>query len=209
MATLLRLLLTAGLIYGLVQVNQTPLAGAGAGGLSSTVWMGVTLALAVAAAAAWAPVVVGRLVSNPLTDPLSGGTDSPEPRWRLIRWGHARGHGRLVRWLCFLAGVRRPWLPLPFVFGLINSTPGSRLEQLFAAELLRSKTAFEHDEARRLLLGLAGEGNPHRSPLVSRLLEALALNSPPSGIAVPTPAKLPPTPTPSPEAGPGGAGLGR
>jgi hypothetical protein len=175
MATLLRLLLTAGLIYGMVQVNQTPLDGAGAGGLTGTVWMGLTLALAVAAALAWAPVVVGRLVTNPLTDPLAAGSDPEHRPWRLIRWCHARGHHRAVRWLCFVAGVRRPWLPTPFVFGLVNSVPGSLLERLFAAEVLRSKTAFDSSESRELLQALAGEANPRRSPAVGRVLNALAL----------------------------------
>lgn len=175
MATLLRLLLTTGLIYGLVQVNQTPLDGTGVGGLTGTVWMGLTLGLAVATALAWAPVVVGRLVTNPLTDPLADGGDSDYRPWRLIRWCHARRHQRAVRWLCFLAGVRRPWLPTPFVFGLVNSTPGSLLERLFAAEVLRSKTVFDSGEARGLLHGLAGEADPRRSPMVGRVLDALSL----------------------------------
>lgn len=175
MATLLRLLLTTGLIYGLVQVNQTPLDGTGVGGLTGTVWMGLTLGLAVATALAWAPVVVGRLVTNPLTDPLADGGDSDYRPWRLIRWCHARRHQRAVRWLCFLAGVRRPWLPTPFVFGLVNSAPGSLLERLFAAEVLRSKTVFDSGEARGLLHGLAGEADPRRSPMVGRVLDALSL----------------------------------
>jgi hypothetical protein len=177
MAALLRLLLTAGLIYGLVQVNQTPLDGAGAGGLTGTLWMGLTLVLAVAAALAWAPVVIGRLVSNPLTDPLPDGGGPREPRWRLIRWAHARRHCRLARWLCYLAGVRRPWLPLPFAFGLANSVPGSVLERLYAAELLRSKTVADHPEARVVLQTLAEDPDPRRSPLVRRVLAVLALTA--------------------------------
>ncbi len=175
MASILRLLLTAGLIYGVVQVNQTPLDGLGAGGLTGTFWMGLTLGLAVAAALAWAPVVVGRLVTNPLTDPLADGSDPDHRPWRFIRWCHARRYQRAARWLCFVAGVRRPWLPTPFVFGLVNSAPGSLVERLFAAEVLRSKTAFDSGEARALLQTLAAEADPRRSPAVGRVLDALAL----------------------------------
>jgi hypothetical protein len=141
------------------------------GDISNAYWVAVVTVLALANGAVWAP-----FFGEKIGDPLAGGTvnaEYKEPKnWiiKLIRWLEARRCRAFVRWLCFLEGVRKPFIPTAFVIGMENSREGSWLEKVFAREVFRFNNAQQCPKAYMILKRHGVNPGPHASPAINLVL---------------------------------------
>ena len=82
----------------------------------------------------WAPKI-----SGPITDLMTSGDAHRREKSRpaVDPVVQQRGCRRVTLFLCFLEGVRQPWMPTAFIIGLQNSKPGSWFEKVYAREVFR------------------------------------------------------------------------
>ncbi len=170
---LLRLGSLAALFFGLYQVSQSA-DGSRAGDLDAAFWLACCLVLGLVAAVLWAPALADRILEPPGTSTTEARmVDPPGRLMALIRRQDARGSRRLVRWLCFVEGVRHPWRPGPFVIGLRNAKPGSWLELAFAKEVYRFTNVENCVRAYEVLRRHGRRPAPHPRDAVNEAVAAL------------------------------------
>lgn len=195
MLVLLRIIFTGAFFYCVVQARKDIGRPVAADDLSNAFWLAVGVLVGLAAAATWAPFL-GAKVADPLT---GGWTESPleQSKNRLlqaIRWCDKRHKARLVRWLCFLEGIRAPWLPTAFILGLKNSRPGSWLEKVYAREVFRFNNSENCVAAFQALQRHGIDPGIHPSPDVNLALVSLDRRTAPERPVL----EVPPAPPPAP-----------
>ena len=147
------------------QINPT------SGDLANAYWVAVIVILGIANSAVWAPYF-----GEKLADPLTGGTidsEYKEPKnilLKLIRICEKHRLRSLVTFLCFIEGVRAPYLPLAFVIGMNNARPGSWLERIYAREVFKFNNAQNCLRAFKILKGHGIDPRPHAMPGVNLVL---------------------------------------
>ena len=193
MLILLRILFSGLFVYIVIQARDNARANLAAGDLTNAFWVGGGVITAIACAIVWAPFL-GAKVSDPLTGGLINAPFVERKNYLLqfIRWCDKKGRSFLVRWLCFIEGVRAPWLPLAFVLGLKNSKPGSWLEKVYAREVFKFNNVENCMTAFQALQRHGIDPRPHPSPDVNVVLKSLERAD------APDPEKLNVTPAPPP-----------
>jgi hypothetical protein len=150
-----------------MNAQQNPVSG----DLSNAYWVAVVVILAIANAMVWAPYF-----GEKIADPLTGATvnaEYKEPKnllLRFIRLCEKRGYRSLACWLCFIQGVRTPWLPAQFIIGMNNARPGSWLEKIYALEVFKFSNAQNCMRAFEILKRRGIDPRPHNSPGVNLVL---------------------------------------
>ncbi|MGD0537563.1 MAG: hypothetical protein ABSC03_07945 [Verrucomicrobiota bacterium] len=194
MLSLFRLLFTGALIYGVVAAVRNANSAPQTGDLANAFWVAWCVIAGLFAALAWAPLV-GEKVAGPITGLMTSAVCVERKNWlmRLVRWLEGRRQRRLVRWLCFVEGVRHPWLPAQFITGLNNSGPGSWLERAFAREVYRFNNIKHVVQAHEALRRHGITPPPHTNAEVNVVLLSLhkAVTPPRPPMPVP-PATTPP-----------------
>jgi len=196
MLILLRIIFTGAFLYCAVQARDNARNNLAAGDMESAFWIGLAVLVAIACAIVWAPYLGAKVA-----DPLAGGmvntpfVERKNYLMQLVRWLDKRGnHPALIRWLCFIEGVRAPWLPTAFYLGLLNSKEGSWLEKVYAREVFRFNNAEHCAEAFRALRRHGIDPRPHASPDVNIVLMSLERVIAPVPAALAVPAAPPPPP---------------
>jgi hypothetical protein len=142
-----------------------------AGDLSNAYWTAFMVFGAIANAMVWAPYF-----GEKVADPLTGGTINSEYResssflLRLIRAAQRCGLRDVVCWLCFLEGVRAPYLPTAFVIGMQAAREGSWFEKIYAREVFKFNNAQNCLAAFKILKSHGIDPRPHAMPGVNLLL---------------------------------------
>jgi hypothetical protein len=148
------------------------------GDIANAGYLALAVLLALANAAVWAPAL-GMSVAGPLTGMLTDGTTTEERN--LLLWASrrclARGARHAALAFALIEGVRHPDRPAAFLLGLQCSTPGSRLERVFALEVWRFENVRNCTMAFRVLQRQGIDPRPHRNQEVN--LTLLALEKPP------------------------------
>jgi hypothetical protein len=174
MLIVLRVTFGLAFAWAMSQMIQNAESNPHSGDLTNAFWLVVCVGLAMANALVWAPYVGARIA-----EPLSGMFVRPGIPVRdhfLLRWMHrldARGHQRLARWVAFLEGVRRPWLPAAFAVGLRNAAPGSWLERVYAREVFKFDNLQHCVRAYDVLTRDGAPGPRHGKPEIELALQAL------------------------------------
>lgn len=196
MLILFRIIFTALFFYCIAQGRANARDNLASGDLNNAFWVGAGVLAAIAAAITWAPYFGAKVA-----DPIAGGmVNSPWPDrknrlMQLVRWLDKReGHARWVRWLCFVEGVRAPWLPTAFYLGFVNSEPGSWLEKVYAREVFRFNNAEHCLEAFRALQRHGIDPRPHDSPDINIVLYSVDRQAAPEPVSLAVPAAPPPAP---------------
>lgn len=188
MLTLLRFVLTVALLYGLMRAAKNAGENPQAGDLANAFWMAYCVVVGIFAAITWAPVV-GSRIAEPLTGILTDSTYVERPNWllKLIRWLERRRCRFLVRWFCFIEGIRHPWLPAQFITGLNHARPGSWLELVFAREVYRFNNLQNCMQAFRVLRGRGVMPQPHPNTEINLVLMSLEKAAKPDAAVLPVP----------------------
>jgi hypothetical protein len=196
MLILLRIIFTGAFIYCIAQARENARTNLAAGDLNSAFWVGAGVFAAIASAIVWAPYLGAKVA-----DPLTGGMVQTPPAERrnfimwLVRWLDKREkHPALIRWLCFIEGVRAPWLPTGFAIGLDYAKPGSWLEKVYAREVFRFNNAENCLKAFHALTRHGIDPRPHPNPDVNLVLLSLER----SAAAEPDKLEVPTAPPPPP-----------
>jgi hypothetical protein len=100
----------------------------------------------------------------------------------------------LIRFLCFIEGVRAPWLPTAFNIGLLHARPGSWMEKIYAKEVFRFNNAENCMRAFAALQRHGIDPRPHANPDVNAVLLSMERGASP-GPDVMQVAPAPPPPT--------------
>lgn len=172
MIVLLRIIFTGAFIYCAMQARDNARDNLMAGDLANAFWVGVAVLTAIACAIVWAPYIGGK-VADPITGGLTSGeyVERKNRLLQLIRWLETNERSALlIRWLCFLEGVRAPWLPTAFNIGLKHSKPGSWLEKVYARELFRFNNTENCLRAFSTLMARGIDPRPHPNPDVNAVL---------------------------------------
>jgi hypothetical protein len=112
---------------------------------------------------------------------------------QFVRWLDKKNrHPALVRWLCFIEGVRAPWLPTAFIMGLTHSRPGSWLEKVYAREVFKFNNAENCLKAFQALQRHGIDPRPHKSADVNMVLVSLDRSVAPDPERMPVPEAPPP-----------------
>jgi len=165
------------------------------GDISNAFWVAVVVFLAMANGIVWAPYFAEKV-----SDPLTGGTINAEYKGdtgillRAIRWFEKRHASAAVRWLCFMEGCRRPWLPTAFAIGLNHTAPGSWLEKVYATEVFKFNNAQNCLKAYQALKGHGIDPRPHHNPGVNLVLMSHDQEIKDTPATVEVPAAPPPPP---------------
>jgi hypothetical protein len=196
MLILLRLIFTGAFIYCIVQARDNARTNLEAGDLTNAFWVGAGVFAAIASAIVWAPYFGAKVA-----DPLTGGmVNSPSAERKnfvmwLVRWLEKKEkHPALIRWLCFIEGVRAPWLPTGFAIGLAHAKPGSWLERVYAREVFRFNNAENCLRAFHALMRQGIDPRPHSNPDVNIVLMSLERSSAPEPQKLEVPTAPPPAP---------------
>lgn len=164
MLVLLRIIFTGLFIFCIMQAHKDAPTATGTDDLSVAFWMAIGVLTGLVCAATWAPFLGAKIA-----DPITGGwTDSPLDERKnyllqVIRWCDKRHKTRLVRWLCFFEGIRAPWLPTAFLFGLKNAKPDTWLEKVYAREVWRFNHAENCVKAFEVLRRHGVDPRPHHN----------------------------------------------
>ena len=141
------------------------------GDLSNAYWVAVVVILAIANAMVWAPYF-----GEKVADPLTGGTinsEYQEPKnllLKVIRKCEKHGLRSIVTFLCFVEGVRKPYLPTAFVIGMHNARNGTWLERVYAKEVFKFNNAQNCLSAFKILRSQGIDPRPHAMPGLNLLL---------------------------------------
>ncbi|MBI3415132.1 MAG: hypothetical protein HY043_07400 [Verrucomicrobia bacterium] len=195
MLILLRIALAAALGYVMMQVRENASLHPQTGDIANAGLLAFAVVLGIANAAAWAPYI-GAKVAGPLTEPMLTGTYVDEKnRWlQLIRWFERHHLRRLTLVMCFLEGVRRPWMPTAFVIGFSHAKPGSWFEKIFAREVYRFNNT-QNSLAAFQALKRHGERPPaHPNPEVDLAILAIERPPRPAATVLPVPPSEPAPP---------------
>lgn len=195
MVLLLRIAFTALFVWCLAEARKSAQTNFAAGDLDNAFWLAITVVVALAAAATWAPYF-GAKVADPLTGGLvkSPYVERSNYLMQLIRFCDKKRKRRLVRWLCFIEGVRAPWIPIAFYLGLKNSEEGSLLERIFAREVFTFSNVSEALKAFEALSRHGIDPRPHNNPDVNLALVSLhraEAREPEKLVAVPSKERAP------------------
>ncbi|MGZ8900952.1 MAG: hypothetical protein ACXW3Z_12725 [Limisphaerales bacterium] len=196
MLVLLRIIFTGFFIYCAVQARDNARDNLLAGDMMNAFWVGAGVLTAIACAIVWAPYI-GAKVADPLTGGLvnSASAERKNRLLQFIRWLDKKERApALIRWLCFIEGVRAPWLPAAFNIGLIHSRPGSWLERVYAKEVFRFNNA---ENCMRAFVALQRQGidpRPHASPDVNTVLLSVQRAAAPDPEIMAVPQAPPPPP---------------
>ena len=174
MLSLFRLLFAGALIYGVVAAGRNAHRAPQTGDLADAFWVAWCVIAGLFAALAWAPLV-GEKVAAPINGLLTNAGYVERKNWlmQLVRWFERRRHRRLVRWLCFVEGVRHPWQPAPFITGMNHCAPGSWLERAFAREVYRFNNINHVILAHAVLRRHGVSPPPHANAKVNVVLYSL------------------------------------
>ena len=115
MLILLRILFTGVFIYCTVQARDNAENNLVAGDLNNAFWVGAGVLAAIACAIVWAPFIGGK-IAGPMTGSMvnSEPIERPKRLLRIIRWLDKKERSpALIRFLCFIEGVRVPCSPQP------------------------------------------------------------------------------------------------
>jgi hypothetical protein len=188
MWSIFRLILTGALLYGFLQAAKNASENPDAGDLTNAFWLAYCVIVGICAAIAWAPTVGSRL-ADPVTGILTDSTFVGSPNWlmKLVRWLEGGRCRCLVRWLCFVEGVRHPWLPAPFITGLNQARPGSWLELVFAREVYRFNNLQNCVQAFGVLRRRGYLPAPHPNTEVNLVLMSLERAAKPEAPILPVP----------------------
>ena len=196
MLVILRIIFTGAFIYCIMQARDNAQTNLAAGDLTNAFWVAAGVIAAIAAAIVWAPYLGAKVA-----DPLTGGMVNTPPAERknlvmwLVRWLDKRGkHPGLIRWLCFIEGVRAPWLPTGFVIGLAHAKPGSWLEKVYAREVFRFNNAENCMKAFQALMRHGIDPRPHANPDVNIVLLSIDRAAAPDPVKLDVPSAPPPPP---------------
>ncbi len=178
MLSILRFLLTVGLAGGLVQVVRSADPNVPEGDLWCATWLAFCVVVGLLVAVAWYPLFRrrGRTGTEKL---LADGFYVVHEGWLmgLIKSFERGGSRRLVRWLCFVEGIRHPWLPAQFVIGMQNAKPGSRLERLYAGEVYRFNSEKHSVQAYEVLIRHGIRPPAHPNAEIQLRLKSLELEA--------------------------------
>jgi hypothetical protein len=196
MLFILRILFTGAFIYCVMQARDNARTNLVSGDMEAAFWVGVGVITAILCAIVWAPFFGERVA-----DPISGGLVNSDPIDRknrlvqLIRWLESKERAPgLIRMLCFVEGVRRPWLPTAFNIGLSHSKEGSWWEKIYARELFRFNNVENCIRAFTALQRHGIDPRPHNNPDVNTVLLSLERGAAPDPQAMHV-APAPPPPT--------------
>jgi hypothetical protein len=194
MLSILRILLTGALLYGLMQAAKNAGANPQTGDLMNAFWLGYCVIVGIFAAITWAPLV-GNRMADPVSGILTNSTyvERPNGLLKLIRRIEGRRCRPLVRWLCFVEGVRHPWLPAQFIIGLNHAAPGSWLELAFAREVYRFNNLQNCVQAFGVLRRRGHMPPPHANTEVTLVLMSLEKAAKPVTPVLPVPNSAPPS----------------
>ncbi|HVK59324.1 MAG TPA: hypothetical protein VM735_11125 [Candidatus Kapabacteria bacterium] len=196
MLVILRIIFTSAFFYCVLQARDNAQNNLVGGDITNAFWVGTGVLLAIACALVWAP-----FIGEKVADPISGGLVNSEPidrknrLFQVVRWLEKKERAPLlIRLLCFVEGVRRPWLPAAFYTGLNHSKPGSWFEKIYAKEVFRFNNV---ENCIRALAALQRHGIdplPHENPDVNAILLSLERGASPGPDLVQV-APAPPPPT--------------
>lgn len=196
MLVILRIIFTGLFLYCVIEARDNARNNLVAGDLQNAYWVGAGVLVAILCAIVWAPYFGERIA-----DPISGGLVNSDPIDRknrllqLIRWLEKKERAPgLIRFLCFIEGVRAPWLPTAFNIGLSHSKPGSWFEKIYARELFRFNNVENCVRAFTALQRHGIDPRPHANPDVNTILLAMDRSAAP-GPEVMHVAPAPPPPT--------------
>ncbi len=196
MLILLRIIFTGLFFYCVVEARKNALNNPIAGDMMNAFWLGAAVIVAIACAIVWAPYLGGKVA-----DPITGGlvnSPSAERRNRMmqfVRWLDKREKApAVIRLLCFIEGVRAPWLPTAFILGLKHSRPGSRLEKIYAREVFKFNNAENCLRAFEALQRHGIDPRPHNNPDVNTVLLSLERGPAPEPDILPVPEAPAPPP---------------
>lgn len=188
MLSLFRIILTLALIFGFTQAAKNAGSNPHAGDMANAFWVAFCVVVGLLASLTWVPLIGDRMV-----EPVSGGLrdsvilDRPRRLMRLVRWFEAHSFRRLARWLCFIEGVRRPWLPGAFVAGMNNARPGSWLEFVYAREVFRFNNLDNCVKAFQIMRQRGHTPPPHANADIQFYLTSLEVAARPGTPTVAVP----------------------
>jgi hypothetical protein len=190
----LRIVFGAVFLYLIAEVVENAADSPEGGDLTNAWLLALSLVMALANAAVWAPYLGARL-SAPLTMMLTEGSHV-ERKSRLLglaRRLHDRGHRRLTGLVCLFEGLEQHGQPTVCLIGLKSARPGSWMERHFAMRVFRFANAGNCIEAYRILRKHGMDPRPHRSPEINAILQAIErkANPDPQPIALETAIQLP------------------
>jgi hypothetical protein len=196
MLVILRIIFTSALVYTFNQAWKAGGVDRPYDDMTGSVFLIVAVFLGIACACVWAPYF-GAKVADPLTGGLVQSPHMERSRLvlKLIRWAESRKLRRLALLLCFIEGVRYPWLPSAFLMGLKNARAGSWLEKIFAREVYRFNNIQNCLLASQILERHGVQVRSHEHTEVNLALNALDRDPRPEApiLAIP-PADPPPAP---------------
>ena len=196
MLVILRIIFTGLFFYCVVQARDNAENNLVAGDLNNAFWVGAGVLAAIACAIVWAPFIGGK-IAGPMTGSMvnSEPIERPKRLLRIIRWLDKKERSpALIRFLCFIEGVRVPWLPTAFQIGLTHSKPGSWLEKIYAREVFRFNNVERCMRAFEVLQRHGIDPRPHHNPDVNTALMSLDRGAAPD----PSLMQISPAPPPSP-----------
>lgn len=188
MLTFLRTLFTGAWIFLFLQARQNAIDHPQSGDLLNAFYLAAILAVGLAVGAVWTPYFAD-VICGPLMGTL---TDIPQldensRLRRLTNWAFRHRHHRLGLFLCAMDGLFHPDSPRPFLTGMQQAKPGSRLERIFAREVFRFENAANCAEAAKVLERHCVKPGRHWSVSVNHLLtqRKMAIRPPPEVIGLP------------------------
>jgi hypothetical protein len=195
MLGLFRIILSSALLYTFYRARLSSGADVRYDDLTGAAYLIVAVVLGIACACVWAPYL-GAKVADPLTGGLvqSHCIERSRRVLKLIRWAEHRGLRRLALLLCFIEGVRYPWLPSAFVLGLKNARPGTWLEKVFAREVFRFNNTQNCLVATQVLQKHGIQPSLHEHPEINIALNAMDREPRPEPSTLPIPPADPPPP---------------
>jgi hypothetical protein len=196
MLVILRILFSAGFLYCVVQARDNARNNLDAGDMTNAFWLACAVIVGIGAAATWAPYI-GSRVAEPITGGMVNSSTAERRNLLLlaIRWLDKKKKAPwLVRWLCFVEGVRSPWLPGAFVIGMNHSRPGSWLEKVYAREVFKFNNAENCLKAYQALQRHGIDPRPHKNADVNTVLLSLDRSAAADPAKLAVPAAPPPTP---------------
>ncbi len=196
MLVILRILFSGAFVYCVMQARDNARLHLESGDMSNAFWVACGVLTAIASAIVWAPYF-GAKVADPLTGGMVNSPFIERKNYLLqfIRWlDKKKKHPGLLRWLCFIEGVRAPWLPTAFAIGLTHTREGSWLEKVYAREVFKFNNAENCLKAFRALQRHGIDPRPHANPDVNMVLLSLdrSVAPEPDKVSVPPAPPAPP-----------------
>ena len=152
MLTFLRIVFTGAWIFFFLLARHNAADHPQTGDLLNAFYLAIIVAIGLAVGAVWTPyfadVLCGPLLGTITEIPV---VDDRSKLRRLTNWALRRRHRRLALFLCLMDGIFHPDSPGPFLTGMHQAKPGSRLERILAREVFRFENAVNCAEAVKVL----------------------------------------------------------